>query len=122
LIAIIAGSASAIWFFYGSPFDPFDDKRFSPEIWRTANEDLRARMCRDAIRRFIHPGLNESEVITLLGSPTDVQQDERRDRPIGTRSYRYWIGSWSFQGMDDAFLYVHFDSEGRVVRAEIYGY
>jgi hypothetical protein len=121
-LAIVAAVvAAAINYFFGNPFDPFDNKRFSPELWRAADEDSRARMCRDVMRRFIRPGMTEEEIIALLGPPNDVQEGEKRDRFIGDYSFRYWIGSWSFQRMDDAFLYVHFGSGRRVVAREIYG-
>jgi hypothetical protein len=84
---------------------------------------IRAPGCAATVmRRFIRPGMTEEEIIALLGPPNDVQEGEKRDRFIGDYSFRYWIGSWSFQRMDDAFLYVHFGSGRRVVAREIYGY
>ena len=32
------------------------------------------------------------------------------------------LGSWTFQRMDDTFLYVHLGAGGRALRSEIYGY
>jgi hypothetical protein len=118
----------AIYTWIGNPLDPFDDDRFSRDAWHSAtiayDWDSRARMSRDIIRRVVRPGTSEKEVITLLGEPDRVS--DRRGpggEPLpGIHIYEYKLGNWMFQRMDDAFLYVHLDTSGRVVRSEIYGY
>jgi hypothetical protein len=112
----------------GNPFDPFDNRRFSPEAWREAgarfDRDARAPMCRDITKRVVRPGMSERQVVALLGPPELVRD---RRGPGGTllsdrRIYQYSIGSWTWQRMDDAFLYVHIDASDHVLTAEIYGY
>jgi hypothetical protein len=68
--------------------------------------------------------MSEKRVVELLGPPERVRdrQGPGGDRLPERRIYEYGIGSWTFQGMDDAFLYVHIDPSDHVVLAEIYGY
>jgi hypothetical protein len=110
----------------GSPTgssDPFNQKRFSVGEWSSASREDRARMCRDLIDRHLPPGTTEQQVLALLGKPEYVNHgDKFPQRAIADRFYVYSIGNWSWQGMDDAFLYVHLDKGDRVVKAEIYGY
>jgi len=127
LPAIVALAALA-YEMIGNPLDPFDNRRFSPEAWSSASEhhnvDWRARMCRDLINRVIRPGMSEKQVVALLGTPDRVSDrrgpggDLFTDRHI----YEYEIGNSTFQGMDDAFLYVHIDLTDHVLKTEIYGY
>jgi hypothetical protein len=68
--------------------------------------------------------MTQTEVVDVLGRPETVT-DRRApgDAPIASgQIYRYHLGSWMSQRMDDAFLYVHLDASGRVLRSEIYGY
>ena len=81
-------------------------------------------MARDITRRIIRSGMTEKEVVDLLGRPEAVV-DRRAPGdaaiPAG-QIYRYHLGSWTFQRMDDAFLYVHLGAGGRALGSEIYGY
>ena len=124
--AVLAALAVATYCFFGNPLDPFDNKRFSKESWQRASAaydlDSLARMSRDLINKHLQAGMSEAQIIELLGQPNDIQRGNKRDRSKGVFSYRYYIGSWSLQRMDDAFVYIHFDSNGRVVDREIYGY
>ena len=123
-LAIAVALPVVVYALFGNPLDPFDNRRFSPRAWREAKYEARARMCRDIIRRVIRPGMTEQHVVELLGPPERVR--DRRGpggEPIPNRRiYEYAIGSWTFQRMDDAFLYVHIDPSDHVVTAEIYGY
>jgi hypothetical protein len=69
-------------------------------------------------------GAAEREVVTLLGKPDSVS--DRRGpggKPLTEiRIYEYRIGNWPLWRMDDAFVYVHLDTNDRVVKSEIYGY
>jgi len=81
-------------------------------------------MARDVTRHVIKPGASEKDVVALLGSP-DTVSDRRGPggAPLsGIHIYEYRLGSWTFSGMDDAFLYVHLNTDDHVVRTEIYGY
>ena len=127
-LVVLAAVTTATYAWVGNPLDPFDDCRFSRDAWNRATAaydlDSRARMSRDIMRRFVRPGLSEKEVVALLGKPDRVSD---RRGPGGTplpgiHIYEYSLGSWTSQRMDDAFLYVHFDTGERVVETEIYGY
>ena len=128
IVGSIALVVAATYALVGNPLDPFDNCRFSAETWRGAGAyvdyDARAHMSRDIIKRVIRPGMSENRVVALLGPPERV--GDRRgpggDQLPNRRIYEYSIGSWTFQSMDDAFLYVHIDPSDHVVMAEIYGY
>ena len=128
LMISVAASALVCYALIGNPIDPFDDRRFSAEAWKRAgadhDHDARARMCRDLMKRFVRPGMSEKQVVSLLGTPDRIS--DRRGPGgtplLGVHLYEYPIGNWTFQRMDDAFLYVHFDSSDHVLKTEIYGY
>lgn len=97
--------------------DPFDDQRFDPTAW-AADEYERGPMTREAIRH-IPPGTRKERVRELLGKP-----DPRWADASDAEDWTYYIGSWSGLGpynLDSAFVYVHFDRDGRVVSAQVGG-
>jgi hypothetical protein len=116
--------------------DPFAARRFDPEAWSTADSKGRAAMTRDAIRH-LPAGLPESEITKLLGEAGDVIATEKLvgstpggplplfagSAPAGSvRTYSYDLGSWGpSRGYDSTFLWVHVNSNGRVVAAVIGG-
>jgi hypothetical protein len=109
--------------------DPFDDHPFSPVSWAGAESQGRGRMARDAIRH-LSPGTTAARVRELLGEPQPVARDPSgRSDVYGNRlehpgTWSYHLGNWSGlgpYGFDDAFLYVHFGPDGRVVDAEVTG-
>jgi hypothetical protein len=122
LIAVLA--MGVVFAIIGNPFDPFAKHQFSTETWRTGDTKTRAGMARDAIRRHLNQGLNEQQVTSLLGKPGDVISgiDNGGHKLPGVKTYSYHLGCWSGYGLDDAFLYVHFDAGGLVVGAEVSGY
>ena len=81
-------------------------------------------MCRDIVTRVVLPGMPEKQVVELLGWPDRVldRRGPGGDLLLDRRIYSYSIGSFTFQGMDDAFLYIHIDHTDHVIMAEIYGY
>jgi hypothetical protein len=124
ILAPLLVLAAVVYAWVGNPLDPFDDRRFSPGAWQKASADSRARMSRNVIRRVIKPGVVESEVVTLLGKPDSVSDRRGPGGKVltGIRIYEYRIGNWPLWRMDDAFVYVHLDTNDRVVKSEIYGY
>ena len=109
--------------------DPFDDLPFSPAVWAIANPNDRGPMARDAIRH-LPAGTPQIRVRDLLGEPEPVpgvagsEVDGFGHRLEHTETWSYYLGCWSGigpYGFDDAFLYVHFGSDGRVVAAEVTG-
>lgn len=69
--------------------------------------------------------MTKSEVVFLLGNPEESltgETDGGGNRLIGHETYSYYIGSWFGYGFDDAFLYVYFDSTGKMLSAEVNGY
>lgn len=109
--------------------DPFDDLPFSPAAWAATDEQGRGPMARDAIRH-LPAGTSKDRVRELLGNGEPPWRDPRGpwDR-FGVRleyseTSVYNLGSWSGlgpYGFDDAFLYVHFGADGRVVATEVNG-
>jgi hypothetical protein len=114
-----------------SYLDPFDDRPFDPAAWATASDRVEDRgpMARDAIRH-LPAGMPKERVRELLGEGRPPWRDPHRpvdaygvqlDHP---ETWVYPLGCWSGlgpYGFDDAFLYVHFDPDGRVVAAEVNG-
>ena len=120
-------ASAAIYALVGNPLDPFDNRRFSADVWRAAGKydpDERARMSRDIIRRVVRPGMSEKQVVELLGPPERVRDTRCPDNEPLTdrRLYEYGIANWTFQRMDDAFLFIHIDRTDRVLMTEICGY
>lgn len=86
-------------------------------------------MARDALRH-LPVGMPAAEVRKLLGEFRPVDRDPRGAVDVyGNRldhpeTWKYYLGNWSGIGpysFDDAFLYVHFNSDGKVAAAEITG-
>lgn len=121
-VLLFAVFVTAMYAPIGNPFDPFDDCSFTPAAWRAANPRGRASMCRDLISKHLIAGTSERQVVALLGNPDEVCKAVKGHRCFGIQTYIYSIGSWSNQGMDDAFLYVHLDANDQVIFGEIYGY
>ena len=69
-------------------------------------------MARDLVRHHLPYGLSSGGVKLLLGPPGEA---------TGSR-YEYYLGCWSGEGLDSAFVYVHLDANGNVTGAEITGY
>ena len=120
LITVVAAGVGVYW----SMREPFGKATFSAAAWRQADNEGRGTMSRDLMTRHLAVGMSEAQVTALLGKPGGVNRGDQlpADRLRGAFFYVYSIGSWSAGGMDDAFLYVHFDSAGRVMASEIYGF
>lgn len=103
--------------------DPFDNRRFDSADWFSNRSKARGYMARDAIR--LVRGRSKKEVIELLGPGGDPSYPFWHPRYKRFRDFdglAYDIGNWSFQGMDDAWINILFDSKGEVFHAEIYGH
>ena len=96
---------------------------FKPEKWREASEYTtsawtpRQRMVRDLMRSGVLDRLSESEVVELLGPPHEPGW------PIGAEDsdIHYWLGADpDFLAMDDRWLFIDFDDEGRVEKYWLY--
>ncbi len=112
---------------FNSYLDPFDDQPFDHVAWAAAEEHERERgpMARGAIRH-IPPGTSAERVRELLGEPQIIPAggDRWGVQPRSGECWSYSIGSWSAigpYGFDAAFVYVHFDRDGKVVSAVVDG-
>jgi hypothetical protein len=102
--------------------DPFEGRPFDSAAWAAADVDGRAAMARGAIR-CLPAGMPEAKIEALLGK-TDVEETVRltASRPPGAvRTYSYYLGCWSGIYYDSTYLWVHVDTEGRVIAAVIGG-
>ena len=82
-------------------------------------------MAGDLVRNHLTAGLSRANVHALLGMPGDALSGTEREgmkNLVLAQTEKYYIGSWSLYGYDDAFVYVHFDGDGNLIAAEIYGY
>jgi hypothetical protein len=109
--------------------DPFDDQQLDPAAWAAAKPEGRALMARDALRH-LPTGTPAARLRELLGEGDLAPRDPRGpvdmfgNRLSHPETRAYYLGSHSGLGpyaLDSAFLYVHFDTEGRVILAEITG-
>ena len=108
-----------------SYLDPFDDQPFSQSGWAAADSETRATMARDSIRQ-LPLGMAADQVRDLLGQPTPVTRywgavDAYGNPMRYPETWSYYLGSWSGYGLDDALLYIHFDSDKKVASVEISG-
>lgn len=107
--------------------DPFDDEPFDRSAWMSGTPKDRAKMGHDVIAKHIRRGMVQGEISDLLGKPNQINShvgnriDGFGNRLKGVKTYIYGLGSWSLYGLDDAFLYVHFDEDDRVVSADVAG-
>jgi hypothetical protein len=94
--------------------NPFNDEKFSITKWKGSSKRLRAKMAEDLIKNHLKPGLSRKQVIDLIGEDKNTDDGE----------VKYWLGSWSFtlNGYDDAFIFIKFDNNNKLVSAEINGY
>jgi hypothetical protein len=98
-------------------FDPFNDAKFRPTAWATADRMERARMSDDLVCNHLTPGLSRSEVEALIGkgqlvwTKSDVEKE----------THHYDIGGWPSLGWFEAFVVVTYDENGNVVEAKIDG-
>src|SRR5262245_39756515 len=104
--------------------DPFGELAFSSDQWAQGDLGHRARMARDLVRHYLPVGASRAQVEGLIGPPdkTLSASGPQGSSVRGTQTYSYYLGSWSNQGMDDAFVHVHFDAGGNLLGAEITGY
>src|SRR5690349_10137453 len=116
-IVLLAAGAIAL----RRALDPFNKKTFSVAAWASATPEARATMARDAADH-VSAGMTESQLIALLGKPDEVllpgSGGAGTNHVLGARAYAYELGNWSMHGMDAAFVYVHFDANGRVIKSE----
>jgi hypothetical protein len=122
-IASLFVFAAVLYVLIGNPFDPFDDRSFDSEVWKSAAPEARARMSEDLVKHHLPTGMTESQVVTLLGEPGSTEEGQTEaPRHVGTHHLLYDLGGWSMHGMDAAYVYVHLDEKRNVVAAEVYGY
>ena len=104
--------------------DPFDNATFTPARWAKAGAQERGRMSRDLVANYLKPGLSLAEVEALIGHTENLikPSDPWGHRARGAETRVYPIGSWPYHGRNDAMVYVHFDSNGELIAAEISGF
>jgi hypothetical protein len=102
--------------------NPFNDEPFCEQGWAGATFEQRAAMAEDLVSNHVSPGMPSKQIVSLLGEPGEIWIKGTGQRVKGYRTFAYYIGSWSLQGMDDAFVCIHFDKSGSVIEAEIYGF
>jgi hypothetical protein len=130
LIALtcVASCAGVVGGCYGllDLLDPFASRRFDRAAWAAGRPEQRAPMARDLVRHHLPAGLPAARVRELLGAPDPFPGvggcvDGFGNPLRSPETWAYYLGSWSWLGLDSAFLYVHFGPGGEVVGAEITG-
>jgi hypothetical protein len=119
--AFVLGALFSVWHYLDS-IDPFNQRSFVAADWAKGHPEERAAMARDLIRNHLPTGLSRQQLKALLGAPDgDFSPDALKGWPRGTQISPYYLGSWSGEGLDDAFVYVYLDKNGSVIRATIDG-
>jgi hypothetical protein len=109
--------------------DPFRQRSFTPENWRTAGLLKspggpvcgRGQMAQDLIDRRLRRGTSREVVVQLLGEPDAIRPnsgDFRLEEPELHRAlevYEYSLGYCSGFQMDGDYLAIAFDAQGRVL-------
>lgn len=100
---------------------PFDDRRFDRTVWAQASTEARdnprGHMVDDLLNHYLKPGMTEAAVEALLGTPSSQQTPEYFALKTTGTVWSYPVGAWSGFRMDSDFLAVHFDGQGKLVRA-----
>src|SRR5262245_7469510 len=106
-IAILIGAA--VWL--DKYLDPFIQRTFRAASWAKCDRQDRAWMARDLIRHHLSVGMSAVQVKALLGPPDGVLSPNYVPGSTvrAAETYSYSLGNWSWEGFDDAFLYVHFN-------------
>ncbi len=121
LLVCCVGVGSAI--FYANY--PFDDREFSADEWKACDAHNRGYMVSSLLRGHIQRDMTEEQVIALLGIEFEVKEKGDNLWPTSVaknKCYMYRVGSWGNWAMDDAFVLVFFDDNGRVISAKLDGY
>ena len=121
-VAVLAyiGIATKRW------LDPYDGRDFDRVVWHAdpGGHD-RAAMCTDIIERHLRPGMTFDRITDLLGQSfweRDRSHLADGEQMAVVRAVSYSVGSCSWIGYDDAFLYVNLDADDKLVSATVYGY
>jgi hypothetical protein len=102
----------------------FNELEFTPAAWAKADNVERAKMSGDLVRNHLLRGLSRSQVESLIGktrhtiNPSDADGFKVR----GAVTHEYGIDNLGDPVWDNAFVYVHYDANGKVVSAEVTGY
>ena len=105
--------------------DPFNDRQFSTRDWAVAEPEERARVASDLTDRVLERGMSIDAIKNLLGPPDSTLTgdiDAGGNKLHSNQTLSYYLGSWSGFGYDDAFLYLHVDRSGTLVKSQVTGY
>lgn len=80
-------------------------------------------MTEDLVQNYLNTGISRTQIEELLGPPEDTFSGEDMGgvQCQDVYTHKYPIGG-DVGGWDSAFLYIHFDKNGKSVGAEINGY
>lgn len=111
--------------------DPFASRAFDRGRWLAGGSRRRAGMARDVVARHLRTGMSRAAVVDLLGPPLASLSGTDPGGLVlpGAETLAYGLGNWSLyspagpgSAYDDAFLYIHLDTAGRVIGARVTGY
>jgi hypothetical protein len=119
LVCIVAFLRSPLYRVLDSMYDPdpFDDRSFNQRVWLKHYDDWswdnpRGPMAGSVRDLLVETRMTREEVIELLGPP-EISE--------GDYAVRYLLGPWRGIPIDDDFLVVYFDEDGRVKDVRIMG-
>ena len=123
LIIAFAVAAIVVWA-TADAIDPFNDAAFHEQAWKQWRNDERRPMARAVVKLASQPGMTRNSITQLLGPPTVLNGEDAGGNLLpGVETLSYYIGNGGlFDGMDDAFVYIHLNTAGEVIDASIEGY
>ena len=123
LILAFATAAIVVWAAVDA-IDVFNDAAFDEQTWKQSRNDERRPMARAVVKLAAQPGMTRDSIEQLLGPPEVLgREDAGGNRLPGVETLSYYVGNGGlFDGMDDAFVYIHLNDAGEVIDASIDGY
>ena len=90
---------------------PYNDRKFDAARWGAGDLDVRTSMADDLVKNHLKAGQTTEQIVRLLGWPGKYESG----------AWLYPVSGWT-PLMDEAWVRVDFDSDGRVLSARLYGY
>ena len=104
----------------GTSAAPFNKAPFDQKLWN-AGGDKRQFMILDIQTHHLHPGMNQSDVLTLLGKPDDEASAKEVARPAANADiYFYYDIGLTPEAFDTAQFVVVFDGSGKVIETSVF--
>ncbi|QDT48751.1 hypothetical protein Pan258_27960 [Symmachiella dynata] len=104
----------------GTSAAPFNKASFDKKLWNAGGEQ-RQFMILDIQTQHLHPGMDQSDVLTLLGKPDHEALANEVTRPAANADiYFYYDIGLTPEAFDTAQFVVVFDGTGTVIETSVF--